>query len=266
MRWEAQRQTHVGEDWTLTGEVVLYYKNYVIRADKIVYHQPTDTVEAEGHLQVEGGASDAVFTASHGEIHIQEHTARFYDVTGSFGLRHVGKVKVYTTPNPFLFTGRVLVQSGEGVYRVVDGTMTACRLPKPDWQILSHAIDVEHDKATTHNSLFEILRIPVLYLPFLQHNIDDSGRESGLMLDGFEDSGVKGLVLGEQVYWAINRSSDLTVGAQYWSRRGFAPNGIFRYKGPNVDGLIVRWNALLDRGVDAPYVNTDGTTTTIRLN
>ena len=266
VRWEALRQTRAGDEWTLSGEVVLYYKNYVIRADKIIYHQSTDTVEAEGHLQVEGGASDAVFTASHGEIHVQEHTARFYDVTGSFGLRHVGKVKVYTTPNPFLFTGRVLVQSGEGVYHVVDGTMTSCRLPKPDWQILSRAIDVEHDKATTHNSFFELLRIPVFYLPFVQHNINESGRESGLMLDGFENSGVKGLVFGEQMYWAINRSSDLLVGAQYWSHRGFAPNGVFRYKGPNVDGLIVRWNALLDRGIDEQFTNTDGTTTTERVN
>ncbi len=266
VRWEALRQTHAGDLWTLSGEVVLYYKNYVVHADNVVYHQSTETVEAEGPLQVEGGASDAVFTASHGEIHIQERTARFYDVTGSFGLRHVGTVKVYTTANPFLFTGRVLIQSGEGVYRVVDGTMTACRLPKPDWQILSHAIDVANGRATTHDSLFEVLRIPVLYLPFLAHNIDDSGRESGLMLDGFENSGVKGLVIGEQIYWAINRSNDLTVGAQYWSRRGFAPNGLYRYRGPNVDNLIVRWSGLLDRGIDAPVVNADGTTGTERLN
>ena len=42
----------------------------------------------------------------------------------------------------------------------------------------------------------------------------------------------------------------LTVGAQYWSRRGFAPNGVFRYRGNGLDALSVRWNALLDRGIE----------------
>ena len=70
VRWEALQQTHAGDTSTLTGEVVLYYRNYVVHADKIVYHHAADTVEAEGHLQVEGGPNDAVFTATHGEMHL----------------------------------------------------------------------------------------------------------------------------------------------------------------------------------------------------
>src|ERR1700684_585900 len=34
-------QEHVGDVSTVSGEVVLYYKNYVIHADKIVYHHST---------------------------------------------------------------------------------------------------------------------------------------------------------------------------------------------------------------------------------
>ena len=37
---------------------------------------------------------------------------------------------------------------------------------------------------------------------------------------------------------------------EYYSKRGWAPNGDFRYKGPGIDHLTVRWNALLDRGVE----------------
>jgi LPS-assembly protein len=120
-----------------TGEVVLYYKNYVIHADKVVYHQSTSTVEAEGHLQLRGGPNDADVTASHGEMHLEDHTGRFYDVIGSFGVRRLGKTLIYSTPDPFLFTGRVLIQTGEGSYRIVDGSMTSCRLPRPDWRIVS---------------------------------------------------------------------------------------------------------------------------------
>jgi LPS-assembly protein len=254
VHWEALRQEHAGDISTLTGEVVFYYKNYVIHADKVVYHHSTSTVEAEGHLQLEGGANDTVLTASHGEMHLEDHTARFYDVTGSFGVRRVGKTMIYSTPDPFLFTGRMLIQTGEdksgqGIYHIVDGSMTSCRLPKPDWQIISRAIDVANGKASTHNSVFEFLHLPLFYLPFFQHNLDETGRESGIMLDGFENSSVKGLVIGEQFYWAINRSMDLTAGAQYWSKRGYYPNGDFRYKGSGLDALNVRWNGLIDRGI-----------------
>ncbi len=172
VRWEAPLQTQSGDIWTLTGGVVLYYKNYVVHADKVVYHQSTAIVEAEGHVQLEGGANDAVFTASHGEIHVQDHTASFYDVTGSFGVRRVGKTQIYSTANPFLFTGRVLIQTGQDAYRIVDGAMTACRLPKPDWQLISRSIDVVNDKASTHNSIFKFLNIPVFYFPFVEHNMD----------------------------------------------------------------------------------------------
>ena len=266
VRWESRSQSRNGDDWTLDGEVVLYYKNYVIHADQIVYHQDTSNIDATGHLQVEGGENDTILTADHGRMNVDDHTAAFYDVTGSFGVRRIGKVQVYSTPDPFMFTGRVLLQTGENAYRIVDGSMTSCRLPKPDWQLISHSIEVANNKATTRNSLFEVLRLPVFYLPFVQRSLDATGRESGFLLPIFANSGVKGLVLGEEYYWAINRSMDMTLGSEYWSKRGFAPFGDFRYKGRQLDGLSVRWSALLDRGLGSTITAADGTVTTTRVN
>ena len=69
-----------------------------------------------------------------------------------------------------------------GSYKIVDGTMTNCRLPKPDWQLIAHAINVANNQATTKNTLFKFLGIPVFYLPYLRHPVDDTGRRSGLMI------------------------------------------------------------------------------------
>jgi LPS-assembly protein len=49
---------------------------------------------------------------------------------------------------------------------------------------------------------------------------------------------------------------DMVVGSEYYSKRGWAPNGDFRYKGAGLDHLIGRWNALLDRGVEEEIGNT----------
>ena len=63
-------------------------------------------------------------------------------------------------------------------------------------------------------------------------------------------SSIRGWTFGEQIYFVLNRSMDMVVGTEYYSKRGWAPNGDFRYKGPDLDHFTVRWNALLDRGVE----------------
>src|ERR1039457_5223325 len=247
---EALRQTRAGDLLTLSGDVVVHYRDYILRADKAVYNQATSELIAEGHLQVAGGPDDVLISASHGEMRLNMHTARFYDVNGSVGVSNAGRTIVYSTTNPFLFSGRVLLQNGEGNYRIVDGTMTNCRLPRPDWQVISRAINLVDGKASTSNAFFKFLGVPLFYLPYLRHPVDESGRESGLLIPVLSNSSIKGFIVGEQVYWVINRSMDMIVGSEYYSKRGWAPNGDFRYKGPGFDHLIVRWNGLFDRGVE----------------
>lgn len=89
--------------------------------------------------------------------------------------------------------------------------------------------------------------MPVLYLPYVTHPVDGTSRQSGLLIPVIGQSSTKGLVLGEQLYWAINRSTDLTVGAEYFSRRGWLELANFRYRGLNDNFVLARYNGLLDR-------------------
>ncbi len=251
VRWEAGRQTRVGDTWTLSGGVVVHYRDYILRADKVVYHQSTTELEADGHLQVEGGPDDVVINASNGDMRLDLHTARFFNVDGSLGVRRSGRTVVYSTPNPFLFSGRVLLQTGEGSYRIIGGTMTNCRLPRPDWLLIAHSIKVANGRASTTNTFLKLLGVPVFYLPYLRHPVEENGRESGLLIPIISNSSIKGLSVREQVYLVLNRSMDLVIGSEYYSKRGFAPNGDFRYKGRGLDFVTASWNALLDRGVAA---------------
>jgi LPS-assembly protein len=252
----ADRQSWAGNVWTGTGHVEMHYRDYILHADKVIYDRTTSEVQAEGHVQVAGGPNDVLINADHGDMRLDMHTGRFFQVNGSQGVRSSGHTVVYSNANPFLFSGRVLIQTGEGRYRIVDGTMTNCRLPKPDWQLLSRSIEMTNGEASTHNSIFEFLGIPLFYLPYLRHPASDTGRESGFLIPVLSNSSIKGFIVGEQYYWVISRSMDMVVGSEYYSKRGWAPNGDFRYKGPGLDHLIVRWNALLDRGVEEQIGNT----------
>jgi LPS-assembly protein len=223
----------------------------VIRADNVTYNRATTELEADGHLQVTGGPNDVNINATHGDMRLNMHTARFYNVNGSQGVRALGHTAVYSIPNPLLFSGRVLLQMGEGRYQIVDGSITNCRLPHPDWRIIAHSINLTDDKASTSNAFFEFLGLPIFYLPYLHHPANETSRVSGLMTPVVSNgSSIRGYTFGEQVYWAINRSMDMAVGVEYFSKRGWAPNGDFRYKGPGLDHLTARWNALLDRGIE----------------
>lgn len=252
----AQRQEFAKDTWTGTGAVEFDYRDYVIHADKVSYNRTTTELRAEGHLQVTGGPYDLSLTASRGDMRLNQHTARFYDVAGTLGVRSAARTVVYTTANPFIFRARVLLQTGEGDYRVVDGTMTNCRLPKPDWELLSRSIAVKDGYASTRNTYFKVRGIPVFYLPYLRHPVNEGGRESGFLIPVFSNSSIRGYTLGEQLYLVLNRSTDMVIGSEYYSRRGWAPNGDFRYRGNGLDFLTARWSALLDRGT--PQVLTSG--------
>ena len=247
--WKADRQTWANKTATLYNVEEFRYRDYVLRSDKITYHQDTSEIEAEGNLRVEGGPDDLAITASRGQVRLNTHTARFYDVTGTLGVRSVGRTVVYSTPNPFVIHARVLLQTGERSYRVVDGSMTNCRLPKPDWQLLARNIQVKDGIASAKNTYFKLMGVPLFYIPYLRHPVDETGRESGFLIPVFSiGSSVRGYTVGEQYYWAINRSMDMVAGAEYYSKRGWAPNGDFRYRGAGLDHLTARFNALFDRG------------------
>jgi LPS-assembly protein len=252
VRITADQQTLQGDVYTLTGNVTILYRNYTLRADRIRYDRATGVAEAEGHLQLEGGPDDELITADHGTVNLDVDTARLYDVTGVVGARSAssgrGKV-VYTGVNPFIFSGRVVIKFGPEKYKVIDGTMTSCRLPRPDWRISAGQIESENGVATARNAIFRLGGIPILYLPYVTHPVEGSQRQSGLLIPIAYNSSVKGIVLGEQGYVVLNRSMDMTLGAAYYSKRGWSPAGEFRYRGRGEDFVDLRFTALFDRGV-----------------
>ena len=127
--------------------------------------------------------------------------------------------------------------------------MTSCRLPHPDWVIAAGRIDMADGQASARNALFRILNIPIVYLPYFTHPVMSSDRQSGFLIPVFSQSNTKGNVFGEQYYLALNRSMDLTFGTDYYSKRGWAPSGEFRYRGHGDDFADIRFTALFDRGI-----------------
>jgi LPS-assembly protein len=260
VRFESRQQEKHGEVYSLIGDVRIEYKDYVLSADKVSYNRETGDAEADGHVRLQGGRNNELILADHGKLNFELETGRFENVTGSIGRQPSASKKklVYTTANPFLFTGRVLIKEGPERYQVIQGTMTSCLLPDPDWQIHSSLIRMNYGVAKAKNSYFTRLGVPILYLPNVTHPVDADARQSGLLLPVLGTSSTKGTVVGESIYLVINRSMDATFGTQYFSKRGWSPSGDFRYRGRGEDFVNARFTAVWDRGLAPDYVNQGG--------
>src|SRR5580700_7478597 len=194
VRFEARQQEKHGEVYSLIGDVRIEYKDYVLTADKVAYNRETGDAEADGHVRLQGGRNNELILADHGKLNFELETGRFENVTGSIGRQPSASKKklVYTTANPFLFTGKVLIKEGPERYQIIHGTMTSCLLPDPDWQIHSSLILVNYGEARAKSSYFSLLGVPILYMPYVTHPVDTNNRESGLLLPALGTSSTKG--------------------------------------------------------------------------
>jgi LPS-assembly protein len=246
---ESTTQTYRAGVYVLEGNVVITSGTRRVQADHVEYHADTGDLMASGHVIVTGGENDERMTASRGSYNLKTGTGVLYDVVGSVGVRAVlhHTANVYTTGNPFLFTGRIVRKTGPRDYEIEEGSVTSCQLPKPDWILSAAHISMDADKARAKNSTFHVLSVPILYLPYVTHPVDSQQRQSGLLPPTIGQSNVKGLVLGEQIYLTLGRTADMVLGADYYSSIGFAQNAAFRYRGNGLDVASFHYTGVLDR-------------------
>lgn len=255
----ARQQEEQGNIFTLRGDVEVQFRDYTLHADTITYDRSSDDLTTEGNVSLDGGPHDMHIMASHGNYNIQTKTGKFYDVKGTTGARFRGKNVTLTSSSPLAFSGKVVEKNGEDVYVIHHGTVTSCELPHPKWTFsASRIIVVVGNSAHIYNTIFRLKGVPVIYLPFAAPPVERVGRQSGFLLPTIGTSSRKGTILGESFYWAIDRSMDATLGAEYFSKRGWELHDIFRARPTNTSYLNLDYFGVLDRGFGTPKVDQGG--------
>ncbi len=249
----AVRQEKDGSIYHLRGGVEIHYRTYILNADQVTYNADTGDSELEGHVVLDGGPYDEHVEASHGTYNVRTETGTFYSVIGTVGFRMRKSRYVLTSSNPFAFTGKIVEKQGPDHYLVRQGTVTTCELPRPKWQFNAKRISVDVDgTAKIYNSDFQLLGMPVFYFPFVTHPVQKQERQTGLLIPSFGNSSTKGLIAGDSVYWVFNRSMDATLGAEYYSKRGWFQRGEFRARPSDSSYLDFTYQGIADRGIGAP--------------
>jgi LPS-assembly protein len=247
----ALQQEKDGDVYKLHGNAEIHYRTYVLRADEVTYDSDTGKATASGHFTLDGGPNDDHIKASHGTYNLTAETGSFYDVTATTGLRVRGNRVVLTSTSPFAFTGKRVEKTSPDHYLVYDGTITTCELPHPNWQFQAHKIVVDvGGNASIYHSKFMLHGFPIFYFPYATHPVAREVRDTGFLMPTVGRSSSKGNIAGDAFYWAINRSMDATVGAEYFSTRGWSQRGEFRARPSDASYVDLNFSGVVDRGIE----------------
>src|SRR5580765_5617473 len=248
-----------GPIYKLRGHVEIHYGTYILYADEVTFNSDTGEAVGDGHMVLDGGPNDEHIEASHGTYNIRSQSGKFYDVVGTIGVRVKGTATVLTSSSPFAFAGKVVEKTGPDHFVVNDGSVTTCEMPHPNWTFAARKVVVDVGaNATVYRSSFRIHGVPVFYFPFAAFPAHPLGRKSGFLIPNLGRSSTKGTIVGESVYWAINPSMDTTIGAEYFSFRGWAPRGEFRARPSENSYLDATYFGVLDRGFGSPKTDQGG--------
>ena len=245
--------------YKLHGAVEIYHENYILRSDDATFNSDTNEASASGHFALDGGPNDDHIRASHGTYNFALETGKFYDATGTTGLRFRANRPILTSTAPFAFTGKLVEKTGPAHYLVYDGTITTCELPHPKWQFDARKVDVDvGGNAKIYRSEFVLHGFPILYFPFATHPVEKESRQSGFLIPSVGRSSTKGNILGDAYYWAINRMMDATIGAEYFSLRGWSQRGEFRARPSETSYVDLNYFGVIDRGIGTPPLKEGG--------
>jgi LPS-assembly protein len=248
VRLEAEQQRKEGDLFLADGKVEILYGNYRLRADHVQYNAKTYAAAARGHVQLDVDTQH--LAADTAEFNVKTGEGRFEHVRGEVKAEHRSNAYILVSPNPLTFEAEEVRRIDSQTYTIEHAWLTVCEPDKPSWKFFtSHAtVHVERSVAMV-DANFRLFGIPLIYLPYATAPAGSKLRQSGFLLPEFSDTSLKGLVLGDAYYWAPKDWTDLSLGAEYLSRRGWQQNGEFRAKPWENVSITAKYFGVIDRGL-----------------
>ncbi|MDR9828289.1 LPS assembly protein LptD [Vibrio sp. FNV 38] len=205
-----------GEKAVYQGNVVVTQGNRKMTADNVTLHQDDNIVVATGNVSF----NDGQFTST-------SDKATNNLVTNEISLEN-------TQYQMLCEQGRgeaiYITKDGRGVYEMSDGTITSCPEGDNSWRMKASSIEVnqEEERATLYDPRFEVLDVPIFYMPYMTLPLSDA-RKTGVLYPSVSYGSSDGFEFEIPVYWNLAPNYDLTSTFRYMEKRGLQLDGEFRY-------------------------------------
>jgi hypothetical protein len=157
------------------------------------------------------------------------------------------------------FYGETIEKIGRDKYRITNGSFTTCVQPTPRWNIGTDSATINlEDYAILRNAVMRVKDVPMFYLPILYYPIQSDDRATGFLLPTYGASTFRGQSLSNAFFWAIDRSRDLTVMHDWYTRAGQGIGSEYRYMlAPGSEGTMrAYWLSQEQSEIDSGGVTT----------
>jgi lipopolysaccharide assembly outer membrane protein LptD (OstA) len=256
------------KDWHFIGHVEYEVagSDTKVYADDMMMYTGENKALATGNVVLAQG--DSRISAEHAEFDTKTGLGTFFNATGFSTVKppkpqpaRAGGI----APPPVVGQDTVVIFFGEKIekiapkkYKITNGGFSTCMQPTPRWDLHAGTVllNVDHYTMLT-NAVLRVKGVPMFYTPFLYYPTKRDGRATGFLMPAYGSTSLRGQSLSNEFFWAINRSQDLSLMHDWFSKTGQGYGSEYRYNAGTGDGNI---RAYIDDQHAATYTLDDGTT------
>jgi len=221
---------------TLSGGVQIAYKRTRLKADRVVLHRDTMTLEAEGDVVYDEGLRRV--GATRADYDLATETGSFWNATA------------YVEPDQY-FWGKVVTKTGDDTFEVVEGVLTSCTGDvTPDWSLKVGKARVEvGGYAHVKHGTVRMKKMPLFYWPYMIWPAKNE-RSSGFLIPTIGYSETRGAALGLSYYQVMGPSADLTIQLDGFEKAYAGAGAELRYAPTEGTRGTLNYYLLADRDAD----------------
>jgi len=201
----------------------------VLFADHVEIYLTESRLVAEGSV-VFGGEGGRI-AADRMDYDYERNLGTFYGARGTFDLGDQADPAQFAGADAaFEIWGDTIEQIGARTFRLDHGGFTTCVQPEPRWKVSAGTLTVNlDDYAVAWNTVLRVKNVPVLYLPWVRIPLQEQQRATGFLMPSYGTSTIRGQYVSNAFFWAIDRSQDLTVEHNWFTRTGQGAGAEYRY-------------------------------------
>ncbi|HXU93634.1 MAG TPA: LPS assembly protein LptD, partial [Gallionella sp.] len=208
-----------------TGNAILRKRGQSIKADRLLYFQDTQDVDAQG----------SVVVTQDGNTMSGPHLVLNLDT-------NIGQMEqpvFYLAENDARGTADVLHFQDKQHYTLDNATYTTCPADNEDWFLKMKGLEIDREQqiGVAHHAWVEFMGAPILYSPWMDFPLNDQ-RKSGFLAPVFGSTSKGGSDLMVPYYWNIAPNRDATIAPRVMTKRGVLLNNEFRYLEPGYGGEL----------------------------
>ena len=253
-------------EYALVGHAEIQRGDVSLYADEIDFFEDEDRAVASGNVLLSQGPNR--IGADSADFDTKAMVGTFYH---AYGIANIQPPRRNTpvaaggfAPPPLplnqdtdvYFFGEEVEKIGPKKYKITNGGFTTCLQPTPRWNLVATSITLNINHYTLlQQMVLNVKGVPLFYLPFMYYPTKEDNRATGFLIPTYSSSSVLGSSIQNAFFWAIDRSQDLTIQHEWFSKMGQGLGAEYRYNWGGGDAGAVQafmLNPKADPGANIP--------------